>query len=307
MSSVMKEHAADEAGGEVILSSDGLDPLPSVRPPVVKQPSTNETLGELDDTGLVSMQDALHSFVQKSFLKQETPRERLERLSQELSQVEAELQQDDALRKQVAALQLRLQGQQSLLQKSLEASTAGLEAAATPEKVAQSELEAKLLRLEKAVGEPDTNTKALLERLAQLETVMEVMDESKLDAASRKAKLLRQDLEAASKARNKLMAPNRAEDSKTLTALYDSMTELQEMSQHLPALTQRLQMLSHQHVDSATWASRLQSAEAAITRLNAQLSSVETAVSQVEGMWKDNADMLRSNLKALDERIQKLG
>ena len=147
MSSVMKEHAADEAGGEVILSSDGLDPLPSVRPPVVKQPSTNETLGELDDTGLVSMQDALHSFVQKSFLKQETPRERLERLSQELSQVEAELQQDDALRKQVAALQLRLQGQQSLLQKSLEASTAGLEAAATPEKVAQSELEAKLLIL----------------------------------------------------------------------------------------------------------------------------------------------------------------
>ena len=82
--------------------------------------------------------------------------------------------------------------------------------------------------------------KSLLERLEILEHLP--FDDKKLDLVQKRVKVIRQDLEAAAKARSKLMTVSAsAEDSKSIAALYDQLQSLQGVAQHLPALSARLQ------------------------------------------------------------------
>jgi len=311
---VVKEHAADEAGGEVIYSSEGADPLP----PIQKPPPAKETSWFGDDA---LEEDSLYPVTvaeTASRVLSETPAQRLERVKEELESISREISQQDALQQQIVSLQERLVQQQQQLGLSKTQHTSAKDEPSAPSP-ALSELEQKLQRLEQLVGSSSTTTKtgnkAFLERLSVLEQSMDVMDDSKLEAASRKAKLIRQDLEAASKARSKLLAATSgtsssraAEDSKIITGLYDTMLELQDVQTHLPALVQRLKVLSIQHADAATWAGRLQSAEQAVTRLSTQLSSTETAVERIEQAWSTGhlETQLRENLQALDQRIADL-
>jgi len=284
----------------------------------------------------------------------DTPTQRLEQIRQALEDVSLEVAGDEALQRQVRSLQDRLLAEQRQLQKVLrqrgsssggDSGGGGGEPSSAPAPAAEgqevpSDLESLLLRLERAVGsigggmaggaaggnEKGYQNQSLLERLSALEQSMEYLDAGKLEALSRKAKVIRQDLEAASKARNKLLSAASSSsasssitgrggsgsagagadhDARTITALYDKMVELQEVSAHLPALTARLQSLSAQHADAATWASRLAACERDATRLATLLSSTESAIAQLQANWNDVVSkQLQGNLIALDERIE---
>jgi uncharacterized protein (DUF2235 family) len=125
---------------------------------------------------------------------------------------------------------------------------------------------------------------------------------------SKKTKVIRHDLEAASKARNKLLAASsRSEDSKTIAELYDQMIQLEGVSSHLPILSNRLAALASQHVDAASWATRLQATEAMASTLLSSLTILEQAVAKTEAGQHENAVTMAENLKALDVRLQALG
>lgn len=282
---------ADTAAGEIIYSSDGVEAPPLKPPPV--HPTIDNGEDRLDDTA-VDAAIALQTFLRSS----STPSERLQHIHRELETLSKEASSDAALAQEVAALQAKLQRQQIAPVKN-------------EPPVVTSDLEALLLRLEKAVGSisgpPATNRKTMLERLSLLEWSLSSLDETRIEAASRKAKLIRQDLEAASKARSKLMSGSaRAEDTKTLTTLYDKLLELSDLTEHLPDLAERLQSLAHQHQESSTWALRLSALEATATRLAAQVSSAESAVEELTASWPTQAQLMKGNLAALDERISKL-
>jgi hypothetical protein len=175
-------------------------------------------------------------------------------------------------------------------------------------------LEERMRRVELAVGSNSTSTSSSTlstststwsERLRLMEQAVQKLDSKQLDMAVARSKVIRQDLEAASKARNKLLTSSRSAgaDAATILLLHTAYTDLQGMAQYLSPLAQRLSVLARQHQDQATHGVRLLAVEETVTTLQQQLTSVETAVQQLQEGWMVNAAAMETNIKALDARM----
>jgi Tfp pilus assembly protein PilO len=114
---------------------------------------------------------------------------------------------------------------------------------------------------------------------------------------------VRQDLEAASKARHKLSLTSKAEDTKTITELHDQMTRLQGLSAYLPSLVQRLAALAVQHRNAATVQAQWQSTQATVQSLQSQVAAMETALTHMERHLQETATSVASSLASLEERL----
>ena len=185
-----------------------------------------------------------------------------------------------------------------------------VDAAATAAAIAASpEMEERLKCLEANLGVSSNTSsttkwnKSLLERLEILEHLP--FDDKKLDLVQKRVKVIRQDLEAAAKARSKLMTVSAsAEDSKSIAALYDQLQSLQGVAQHLPALSARLQTLAHQHVDAATRSTRFQAIEQVTTNLSHQVTALEVTLQTLEASVKLNATSMQQNMQVLEDRMK---
>ena len=182
-------------------------------------------------------------------------------------------------------------------------------ASAAAAAAASPEMEERLKFLEANLGVSSNTTsttkwnKSLLERLEILEHLP--FDDKKLDLVQKRVKVIRQDLEAAAKARSKLMTVSAsAEDSKSIAALYDQLQSLQGVAQHLPALSARLQSLAHQHVDAATRSTRFQAIEQVTTNLSHQVTALEVTLQTLEASVKLNATSMQQNMQVLEDRMK---
>jgi len=179
-----------------------------------------------------------------------------------------------------------------------------------------------------------SNNKSILQRLEEMESTLDNLDETALEQAAAKAKVIRADLEAASKARNKLLlvsnstvgtgtaassdktsaSPSQTStsnsmmnnDSKTIAALYDQLQQLEGLSGHLPALVNRLQQLATLHSQSATYSSRLVLSEKEIQQLNKTFTQLEQTFNQLESSTVKNLSTMEENIKQLDERLKNI-
>lgn len=335
--------AADEAGGEVVFSSDGLDPLPAVvRPPRFSQTATMEK-ATLDTSTQATPNAAFQVFcghvydppegavisASTATATKETPAERLGRLKQELVELEQELaigsNQDNPFSAAVQELtnrlaQSKLPTQQELTNKMDTAvknlkdsvttpptTTSSSSSAATP-----SALEERLRRLESQVGSQTltsttSNSSTLESRVQQMEQMINKLDDTKWTKFTHAAKVIRQDLEAATKARTKLHAANKGADVDRMQSLHEELQQLQGMSQHLPAVVQRLQVLAAVHTDATTWASRLSQTEQTVKQLSTHVQNLEGATDQLDKALSENAQQLTANVKALDARLSGAG
>lgn len=351
-----EEHAADEAAGEVIYSSDGIPPVSIPKRYSIAEIGDDADMATLDTEG-GSATRAFEVFSGKiypvktpaagpSSAKSETPAERLARLQQEVAELEQDLssgaasEESPAVMEMVTDLKNRLQTQagaavsaknQAEMTRSIQQhlqeweakkgkapASAGGKAEAgvvyelyggvgVPAASAAPSLEERLLRVESLVGSSSAK-QSLLKRLEEMETFMKTLDAKGLEQASAKAKVIRSDLEAASKARNKLAsaATFRKEDAKTIAALYDQMTQLEGLSGHLPALVARLQQLATLHAQSSTFSVRLTQSEKEVVQLQALVKQLEETVTKVETGMVENVEVIEKNMQQLDERIKKL-
>jgi hypothetical protein len=185
-----------------------------------------------------------------------------------------------------------------------------------PSKVLPS-LDERMRRLEVAVGPNNTSsssssslsaTSSWSERLRLMEQAVGKLDSKQLDMAVSRSKVIRQDLEAASKARNKLLTNSRSQgvDAATIQTLHTAYTDLQGMAQYLSPLAVRLSVLARQHQDQAVQGARLVAAEETVATMQQQLTSVEAAVQQLQEGWKVNAAAMETNIKALDVRMEQV-
>ena len=147
---------------------------------------------------------------------------------------------------------------------------------------------------------------SLVNRLEALESLVKTVDSSVLDQTTTKAKVIRADLEAASKARTKLTATYKKEDSKMIQQLHQQMVELEGLSGYLPSLVERLQQLSGLHVQASTFSTRLVELEKSSNQLGATVSSLESTFDQLQTNMVENVQTMEKNLKALDSRLKKL-
>lgn len=338
MKDVVLKHDADVAGGdkEIVYSYDGSD-VPPLTFPIRATP-----LAELDESSRIPPEEAFQIFANKLYASNpyssnqrsettsqsnESPLVRLSRLQRELKELEMDCSTDEGalfqgpienLREKLQSLStLQAQKQQSLsssIQKAMLGLTEPIPVEGPPSvpSVDGTSLEERLTRLEKyyssnglsATSGGGTN---LLNRLDALEDQFSKLDEKKLDLLQKRSKVIRQDLEAAVKARHKLSSSNSmvsADDSKIIAALYDDFQRLQGLSQHLPALTQRLQALAHQHADSATRTARFKAMEQMTLDLSAQVQSIEVALTSLDSSIKQNATLIHENIQALEERLK---
>eukprot|EP00571_Detonula_confervacea_P014813 CAMPEP_0172300964 /NCGR_PEP_ID=MMETSP1058-20130122/2961_1 /TAXON_ID=83371 /ORGANISM="Detonula confervacea, Strain CCMP 353" /LENGTH=432 /DNA_ID=CAMNT_0013010935 /DNA_START=76 /DNA_END=1374 /DNA_ORIENTATION=+ len=179
-------------------------------------------------------------------------------------------------------------------------------------------LEERLRKLELAMGTTNTNTtngtdKSIMERIQEAERLTKEVDAKQIEKLAAKAKVVRADLEAAARAKAKLSSKSSSsnnnaqqkEDAQMISSLHSQLIELEGVSAHLPALTVRLLELSNLHTNAAEFASRLDAAEAAVGRSEGMLSSVEEAMHNMEGGWKENMDMVERNVERLDELSSK--
>jgi Dynamitin len=310
-----------------VFSSDGLDPLQPavvVRPPPIAAASASALRSGNDQDGdaqfAVVNEDGYDVYQALEALgvkhSATSASERLQRIESDLHQLQVEATDDQALQGRVAALQERLRKQQ---QQSLHLEGASDGAPTTSEaSTPRSDVETLLLRLEKAVGSMhnhDSHGRGLLERLQALEESVGMVNESKLDAAGAKVKVIRQDLEAASKAKNKLQmggsggagGGSAASDPKVIAELYDALQQVSPMQALLPVLAQRLEALQGQHRQVSTFSTRLASLEASTRALETTIHSAETSAAKLEANWQSSvAPQLQANLTAIDERIAKL-
>jgi hypothetical protein len=290
-------HAADQAGGEVIYADDGLEPLAPVKPPPHIQQDVFESAMTTEQAFAVFADQMSH----------ESPVQRLKRLQTELQQLQHELSSETATlisMDQIQALQEQLQQTRLLQSQRAEQLSSSIELSSLPENSQEkaddvyASLEQRLRRLEAG----RVNQQSIQERLQALEERNKSWDSKQVDAWQRKAKTIRQDLEAAAKARSKLNTLNSSSvDNKTLTELYDSLQQVQGFIPHIPALVQRLHALSAQHNEASTWGARLAATEAVAAALQQQLGTVELAIAQLEQSMQENLQQMQANVKALEE------
>lgn len=111
------------------------------------------------------------------------------------------------------------------------------------------------------------------------------------------------DLEAAAKARSKLTSSSSSADNKAISELHAQLIQLEGVSEHLPALTKRLQQLAHLHVSAANFSSRLTQSEECLVNLQGSLASLTTSVTKIEQGVVENMLTMDANLKKLEERL----
>jgi len=190
-------------------------------------------------------------------------------------------------------------------------------------------LEERLLNLERLLGNPQqqqhsasssssssqmttsssvsaAHYKSLLHRLEDMEALVATVDAATLEKTSTKAKVIRADLEAASKARNKLTATYKKEDSKMIQQLYQEMIDLEGLGSYLPSLVERLQQLSSLHQQASTFGTRLQELERGATQVEASVVQLESGMSMLQGTISENMSAMESNMQKLDEKLNAL-
>jgi Dynamitin len=335
MDDVAEKHDADQAGGskEVIFSSDGADPIAPVAFPVL------ETKDEgLVEDSLMTAEQAFEVFAGKLYApnpyekksdvvdaehSKEPPLVRLARLNREIEELGKDYQGTEesiALQDQLARLQVQLQeislaqvqkhkGLSSAISQAgqqIDSKTPSSPPLATTTERIPSQFEERLQKLERSYFGVSGSKQSLLDRLGKLEAMQ--IDEATLERLHKRGKVIRQDLEAAAKARSKLMASvgSSAEDSKTITALYDQLQQSQGVAHHLPALAERLQTLAHHHSDASTRAGRFRAMEQLAQNLHQHVQSMEGALSTLEGTMQQNTTTMQVSIKALEERMQAL-
>lgn len=114
------------------------------------------------------------------------------------------------------------------------------------------------------------------------------------------------DLEAAAKAKSKLSSGSSTADSRMIADLHQELNQLEGLSSHLPALTQRLEQLAHIHVQSSTTVARLSGAEQDVHGIQVTLQSMEKALSALETNMVENTKKMEANLKVMAAQVSQM-
>jgi uncharacterized coiled-coil protein SlyX len=110
-------------------------------------------------------------------------------------------------------------------------------------------------------------------------------------------------LEAAAKARSKLTSSTSTVDNKTIAELHAQLIQLEGISDHLPAITNRLQQLAHLHVASASFTNRLARSEEVLENIQGMVANLSGSLSKLEQGMADNLLVMDDNLRKLEERL----
>ena len=157
-----------------------------------------------------------------------------------------------------------------------------------------------------STGGSASGPKSILQRLEEMESLVSTVDSSVIEQTATKAKVIRADLEAASKARSKLSAAYKKEDTKMIQDLYQQMVDLEGVSEYLPSLVERLSQLSGLHRQAATFGGRLDELEKMTQQMESAVSQIEGGMANLQSVMVGNLQTLEQNMAKLDEKLKSI-
>jgi len=181
-----------------------------------------------------------------------------------------------------------------------------------------NEQEERLNRIEAFLGSSSTSAStssvvashydgksSLLERLTQVEETLKSVDGNVLDNAAARAKVIRADLEAAAKARNKISSSANPEDTKTISTLHNTLLDFDGFlsSNTLSIIVQRLQACATLHGKAAEFQNGLAGLEQTVGDVEGVMRSVEENLGRLEVGMVENMEVVRRNMEVLDESL----
>lgn len=92
----------------------------------------------------------------------------------------------------------------------------------------------------------------------------------------------------------------------TIRSLFSSLSAVQPLVPHLPALLLRLKALQQMHTDAATMLDSLSAVSEGQDRADAELRELKTICSRLEKSMSENAVVMQGNVESLNARIEKL-
>jgi hypothetical protein len=300
------QHTADAGDGEAVYSSDALPPVPVPPPPPFIALRTED---DILDSESIPANQAIEAFRHGG----ESRLEKLDRIKKELKALESEkdLNGSSAVVQELQEKLEMLMGgslwRQTELTKVVASSggnpTQETEMKRTHEKSSAIQ-EERLLRIEQMIGS-DINATSVMERLKAAEYNLESVNETTLEKAASRAKVIRADLEAAAKARGKMNS--NAQDAAKVSKLYNQLMELDGFlatdSNVLKAIVDRLSACAELHSKSMEFSRVLDSLESTVGGVTGLLANLEQSVGSLEKGMDENMKVIQSNMENLDKRL----
>lgn len=190
-----------------------------------------------------------------------------------------------------------------------------------PNKIAtensSSDLELRLERIEMFIKETyDEGTQPLIKRLNMMEEKIEKLNEKTLNEISMKAKIIRVDLEAASKAKNHLRTVAKGEDYQIIGQLHEQLLDLDgfvssslssnSLSNTILMIVQRLSDCAKLHESASLFGSELKELERSANDIERLVKSLEKALMVMKSGMNTNMEIIKQNMSLLDERMKNI-
>eukprot|EP01036_Dinobryon_divergens_P032556 gene32556-42172_t len=168
-------------------------------------------------------------------------------------------------------------------------------------------LSSNVLDLEASSGKPFSTSFPLIDAVSKMEQRLSMLDSSNLDSLRSKTSNLRAELEAAAKAKGSLALESKAlESAQKVDDLVEKVTKIEAVSNELPLIAVRLKTLDHVHKTACTFAHRLESLEADVSTLNADLKSNKDVLSALKEGMAENISIMQKNLRQMDLKVSAL-
>mmetsp|Transcript_52283 Transcript_52283/g.131274 ORF Transcript_52283/g.131274 Transcript_52283/m.131274 type:complete len:356 (+) Transcript_52283:38-1105(+) len=271
----------------------------------------------------------------------ETPSDKLERLTKEVSDLREALKQAAPTTPSPTEMLSHLdQLSQDLFSVALSASssvgsttasrTESSDKPATPSNTAQasikaSALEKRIAALEAIVGAPEAGSGAdfavgsggLAKHLARMELRLASLDPARLDGVRQRLKELvdefkkMKQLQAAAAATSGVGVDNTADLLNPATCakvdkVYQWTTKMEGQLHALPAVLDRMQTLQQLHVEAATFAEAVRLLKDQQDSIAASLANDRELLQKLEGTFSQNLKTLQGNMEAIERRIEGL-
>eukprot|EP01006_Ploeotia_vitrea_P063118 TRINITY_DN84972_c0_g1_i1.p1 TRINITY_DN84972_c0_g1~~TRINITY_DN84972_c0_g1_i1.p1 ORF type:complete len:418 (+),score=248.00 TRINITY_DN84972_c0_g1_i1:45-1298(+) len=168
------------------------------------------------------------------------------------------------------------------------------------------DLDQRLVKLEKIIGEPTTQTgfADIHTALTHLQHQLDLLDQNKLAGVYRQIKSLMSELEHLESV--KTQAGSSSANEQKINKMYEMMAAWDEAAQQLPAVIARLQSLKELHEHSAETVARVQNVATQQADMNALLVQDMESLAAVEKSLDANAKTMRANVASIEERIDTL-
>jgi len=171
------------------------------------------------------------------------------------------------------------------------------------------QLDRRVALLEKSLGSITESSPAFPDVQTGLRVVskkVELIDDAKLDAVSKRVKALRIELEALESQRAALKGAKASPHEDKVSQLYAMMSRWDKAAQVVPTVITRLQTLREIHEECATLVVRVQNVEKQQEAVDRLLKEDRAALDRLTESLATNAKLMQANVSTLDSRFTEL-